>query len=179
MSKKIVLGSALEDALSRGLDLVLARFIQQYGSLRALELEIQKRVPDLPEPAKITLVNHVSQASEAAKEMAQSPSEPIDDVSKIPVNPLLAGRLEDGDRFVYTADVGVSLPADEVPKMIRVDIASAIPLSYDEVRGLSTTELERRDNESPDVQLVGLPEPPTGWTNTEIAFDLYGVVRVY
>ena len=179
MSKKVVLGSALEDALSRGLDLVLARFIQQYGSLQALEQEIQRRVPDLPPPAKITLVNHVSQAADAASEMAQNPSEPLEDLSKIPVNEFLAARLEPGDRFLYTADVGAGLGADQPGRMVRVDIASAIPMSHDELKGLAADEIERRENDSPDVQIVGLPAPPAGWTNTDIAFDLWGAVRVY
>lgn len=179
MSKRVILGSALEDALSRGLDLVLARFIQQYGSLQALEQEIQRRVPDLPPPAKITLIGHVSQAADAASEMAQNPSEPLEDLSKIPVNEFLAGRLEPGDRFLYTGDVGAGLGVEQPSQFVRVDIASAIPMSYDELKSLAADELDRREKDSPNVQLVGLPAPAAGWTNTEIAFDLFGAVRVY
>lgn len=173
------LGAKLTDALSRGLDLVLARLVRVQGSLKGVELEIQKRVPDLPPPAAAALLGHVSRASEAAVAMTTNPDQPFEELERIPENPMLSERLEPGDRFVYTADVG--LPGEDGAGLgtFRIDVASSIPLSANEVKSLATEEVERRKEKSP-VVLPPAGQPGTGgFIPTDIAFDLYGVVRVF
>ena len=173
------LGSALTGALSRGLDLVLARLVILKGGISAVELEIQKRVPDLPAPAAAALITHVSQASEAAALVEAEPDKPLEDLERIPVNPLLASRLEPGDRFVYSGDALTFFSAEAPGKSMRVDIASPIPLSKDEIYGLASDEIERRANESPEFEMTGLPAPGGGWEFTKPTFRVHAAVRVY
>lgn len=173
------LGAKLTDALSRGLDLVLARLVRVQGSLKGVELEIQKRVPDLPPPAAAALLGHVSKASEAAVAMTTNPDRPFEDLERIPENPLIANRLEPGDRFVYTADVGIPDDGGQQAGFFRIDVASSIPLSANEVRGLATEEVERRKRDTPIIVQQGPPPDPSVWQPPDISFDIYGVVRVF
>ena len=169
------LGPELEAALSRGLDLALARFIQQYGSLQALEQEIQRRVPDMPPPARITLANHVSRASEAAAAMAAEPDQPFDRPELIPVNEFVGARFDPTDRFVYVTTVGMETTEDVTFQSIAVDVASPIALSLSEVKDISSQELQRRRDKSPDK----FKAPPPESSQFSYVVDVNGVFRVY
>jgi len=169
------LGPELEAALSRGLDLALARFIQQYGSLQALEQEIQRRVPDMPPPARITLANHVSRASEAAAAMAAEPDQPFDRPELIPVNEFVGARFDPTDRFVYVTTVSAEPTADVVIQSVSVDVASPIALSLNEVSDIAGQELERRKEKSPEKFTKA--QTDSGYFSYVV--DVNGVFRVY
>ena len=173
------LGSKLQNALSRGLDLVLSRLATNQGSLRGVDLEIQKRVPDLPPPAQAALLEHVSRAAEAASIMRDNPDKPLDDPERIPVNELLADRLQPGDRFIYSGDVGNFFGTEQPGRYMRVDVASPIALSHDEVSSIAESEAEKREKDSPEWAMNQLPGAGGGWEFQKPVFRLHATVRTY
>lgn len=173
------LGSAVTGVLSRGLDLLLSRLIRLQGGLQGVELEIQRRVPDISAPAQAALLGHISQVANAAALIEAEPSQVFDDLEQIALNPFLSGRIEPGDRFLYSGDMVQVFTPDMPVKKIRVDIASPIPLSKDELKTIASGEIERRVNESPDTQIVAADVDPAWYQTLVVDFNLSGAVRVY
>ena len=169
------LGEKLTNALAKGLDLLAARLLAASGSLKSTELEIQRRVPDLPPPAAAALLGHVSRAREAAIAMTAAPAEPFEDLERIPVNELLGPRFDPTDRFLYLTEVQGMDGEEDVTQPIAMDVASPVALSLDELSDIAGTELENRANKTPDK----IVKPGRSLKDVDVDIKVRGIFRIY
>lgn len=173
------LGAGVKGLLAKGVDLVLARLIRIQGALTGVELEIQRRVPETPTPGQLSLLGHVAAAAEAAAEVEREPSRVFDDLERIPVNELLAERVEPGDRFIYSTDWEYARGVDIPMTARRVDVTSPIPLSFNEIEGFVADEVDQQDEDSPPYIPPDKPgesgTPPSATPSVRVN----AVVRVY
>ena len=106
--------------LEKGMDKVIGLKFREPTSLGTLQRAVRLVDADLMEQESLQLAGLIQDSQNAARRFIELPRNELLQIDDIPVNPVLVGQLDPGDRFLYYSDLVMPvIDSDEVNKYLQ------------------------------------------------------------